>query len=139
MRSRVGFIAYRAQAAVNEQGPATTIILLWKERAGTVTTDTVTGSISGGTVTNRQSIVKGFFHTITPAVSAARMFNETEVGNAIVDFEGTVELDGKENLRFSINGEVWVQKEISDVLAKSWEVIVAGKRLWRSVLLRKAT
>jgi len=48
-------------------------------------------------------------------------------------------LDGKEGLTFTIDGCVYVQKEVDSKLAKTWDVIAQNRRMLRTVLLRLAT
>ena len=96
----------------------------------------------------RTETVKAFLHFPEPgANSAVRQFNEVELGDCIADFAQDVLLDGREGLEFlfldpdgkPIDGQKWVPKPVSETLARTWGVIMQGKKLWRPVLLRKAT
>ena len=135
MRTALPTILRRIPLNLQESG--TDVTLTWTEFSG-ATTDPVTGARSGGTATTKTTKVKGFIHEVS-ATSVVRQFAEIEAGDAIVDLAGDVALDGKEALRFTIDGRQFVAKEIPEKLARSWDVIFRGKRLHRSVLLRKAT
>jgi hypothetical protein len=144
-----------------ERGPGTKVLLTWEEWIGQTVTDAVTGVKSAavneqgqelGHLERQQQIVKGFFYQVN-ASSVVREFNEIEAGNAILDLPPDVELEDAsgqplEGLRFVITVEgpggrtytdEWVQKEVSERLARSWDVVVQGRRLGRTVLVRKAT
>jgi hypothetical protein len=136
MRSNLPFILSRIPANLAESG--TDVIIGWDEITGG-TVDPVTRSIVGGTVTPQTATVKAFLHFVGIATSGVRQFNEMEAGDCIADFAPDVDLDGKTNLTFTINGEVWMAKELSQRLAKTWDVQAQGQKLFRSVLLRKAT
>jgi hypothetical protein len=108
--------------------------------AGTVelyTTDRVTNSRTGNSV-SKTATVKAFLH-FTLATSMVSQFNVLEAGDAIADFSADVEIDGKEDLRFVIDGEVWEEKSLPDRLARTWDTQFKGQKLYRSVVLRKAT
>jgi hypothetical protein len=127
----------------------------WREWPAGTTTDPVTQSRTGPTVNgvvqgpvSKSQVVRGLVHFPEPgANSAVRQFNEVEVGDAIVDFPPDLVLEGKDNLQFvfldrtgnPIDGQVWVAKPISETLARTWGALVGGQRIWRTVLLRKAT
>ncbi len=50
-----------------------------------------------------------------------------------------VTLDSLEELSFDVDGVRYVQKQVGERLAKSWDAIVAGFKFSRPLLLRKAT
>jgi hypothetical protein len=87
----------------------------------------------------RTSTVKALVHFPEIAKPAVRQHNEVETGNCIVDFVDDVPVDDLPGLRFTIDGEKWMIKPVSDRLAKMWDVKVAGKRICRTVLLEKQT
>lgn len=136
MRSNLGFILDRVALNLAESG--TTITLRWQTLTGG-TLDPVTGATVGATRTAQSETVKGFVHFVQIAQSGQRIFNEVEVGDCIVDLDPAVTLEGRDGLYFEIDGQRWVAKQFSDKLGKSWDVVAAGQRLYRSVLLRKAT
>lgn len=137
MRTNLPFIQHRANVVLNERGPATDVLLTWRAWTGTPTVDPVTGSKTG-TSSVQVLNVRALVHFVT-ASSRVRQFNEVEVGDCIADFPVAAPLDGKEELTFTIGGQLWVQKEISTNLASHWELEAQGQRLWRTVLLRRAT
>jgi hypothetical protein len=134
MRSNLDFIESRIAENLAESG--TDILLQWSEFSGATTTD-INGSTLG-TSEVRTETVKGLVHYPQIATSQVRQFNEVEAGDCIVDFAGDVAIDGKPGLRFVIAGETWEAKKLSDKLGRSWDVVAQGRRLVRSVLLRKS-
>ncbi len=134
MRSNLEFIESRIAENLEESG--TDIVLTWREFSGATVVDEINGG-KLGTSEERTETVKGFLHFPQIAGTQVRQFNEVQVGDCIVDFAGDVELDGKEGLRFTINGESYEIKPISDALRKSFDVVMQGVPLVRSVLLRK--
>jgi hypothetical protein len=116
----------------------TDIVLTWDEWPSNSTPDAVDGSRTGiptaGTVT-----LSGLVHYVQPGMSQVRQFNEVEVGDVIVDFAADAAIDGKENLAFNILGQCYVAKQVSEKLASSWDVAVGNEKIFRTVLLRKAT
>jgi hypothetical protein len=127
-----------ALALATKGGPATPVTLKWIEWTGATTTDPVTGS-KLGTKVDKTSTVNAFVHFVQPAATGVRQFNEIEHGDCIVDFSPDAPLDGKEELRFEIAGALWVQKTVGRTLATTWDTLVGGQKIFRTVLLRKAT
>ena len=137
------------------QASGTDIQLSWREWPSGTTTDPVTLSKVGPTIngavvgpTARTQAAKGFIHYPEPrANSSVQQFQEIELGDCIVDFGADVQLDGKDGLSFlfldpsgqPIDGQKWVPKPISERLARTWGMTVAGVSIWRTVVLRKAT
>lgn len=136
MRSNLAFIQSRIPLNLAESG--TTITLEWDTITGG-TVDPVRQTTVGGTVTRQTATVKGFLHYVQIAKQGVMQFNEFEQGDCIVDLAPDADIDGKTNLRFTIDGERWVAKDLGEKLAKTWDVVVQGQRLYRSVLLKKAT
>jgi hypothetical protein len=54
---------------------------------------------------------------------------------------GTVTLDdiARQGARFEWGGDWYMQKEVGENLARSWDVIIGGQKLGRTLLLRRAT
>jgi hypothetical protein len=136
MRSNLGFILDRQALNLAESG--TDIVLHWQTLSGG-TADPVTGATVGAVRTAQSQSVKAFVHYVNIAQSTQRIFSEIEKGDCILDLDPAVALEGKDGLQFEISGERWVQKEFSEKLAKSWDVLMQGQRIFRPVLLRKAT
>lgn len=136
MRSNLAFIANRIGQNLDESG--TEITLHWDEVTGG-TLDRTTGSMVGGTVTAKTATIRAFVHFPSLNTMALREFQEIETGDAILDVAPDVVLEaaGRRNLRFEFNGARWEQKPLSDALAKTWDAMVQGARLHRSVLVRK--
>jgi len=113
------------------------IVLTWTTYAGGAI-DPVTSQRTGATATVQTQTVKGLVH-FAAAMSTVRQFAEIEVGDCIVDFAPDVELDGKEALRFTIDGRLYEQRQVSGKLAAAWDALVGNTRLFRTILLRLAT
>lgn len=136
MRSNIEFISQRVRENLAESG--TDITLTWDEYPANTPLDDVTQTPQG-TPTKNQKSVKGFVHLVQASTtSTVKQFNEIEAGDCIVDLAPDEDIDGKINLRFIIAGETWCPKQISDKLGRAWDVVTQGRRLYRSVLLRKA-
>lgn len=136
MRTNLPFILERMELNLAESG--TDIALKWMATTGG-TPDPVTGAVVGGSSTPQTETVKAFVHFVQPGTSAVKMFNEIELGDVIFDFGPNVTLEGRTQLAFELAGVRYVQKDISDKLAKSWDVIFQGQKLHRTVLCRRAT
>ena len=119
-------------------GVATPVVITWDVWPSGSVPDPVDGSHTGtraqGTMT-----VNGLVHTVQPGTSKVRIFNEAEVGDLIVEFPADVPLDGKENLVFTVKGQAYVQKEVSEKLAQSWDATLGDRRMFRTMLLRAKT
>lgn len=146
MTSRLPFIQKRLELNLSKDG--TDVVLYWVEIVGGALDPT--GAIVSGTETLMSGTMKGFVHA-EPAKSVVRQFAEIEAGDLIVDLgpspdvtllsgTGKVSLDSisSKGPRFQVGGELYVQKEIGDKLGKSWDVILRGQKLSRTLLLRKA-
>jgi hypothetical protein len=117
----------------------TPIVLTWDEWPADAAPSPVDGSRAGTPTTGTQT-VNAFVHYVPAAgQSSVRQFAEIEVGDVILDFADDVDLAGKENLRFNVMGQLYVQKQIGEKLALAWDVTVQGVKLFRPVLVRKAT
>ncbi len=136
MRQNLSFIQHRMAINLAESG--TDIVLTWNTWPDGTQRDAVTGAMQG-TPIPQTATVKGFVHYIQPATTVPRLFNETEAGDCIIEVAPDAPLDGKEDLVFTIAGQKWVAKAISDQLATTWDATVRGQKLYRSVLLRKQT
>lgn len=98
----------------------------------------MTGQVLGGSSTTTTATLRAMVHA-AEAKRMAREWGEIETGDLIVDFGPEAELDGKASLRFTIDGQVYEQAKTGGKLTKMWDAVVAGKRLMRTVLLRRAT
>ena len=80
-----------------------------------------------------------FVHQVQDAGSSSvRQFNEVEVGDLILDFNGDapIPIAPPGGVVFVVNGKPYVAKEIGEKLAQSWDVTVGNQRLFRSVLVK---
>jgi hypothetical protein len=137
MISNIARIKRRAPLFIRQRGAQ--ITLRWTESSGG-TLEPLTGALIGATVTEQSEIVPALIHIVPVAsTSQVRQYNEVETGDCIADLQSDVSLDTKENLRFEIDGQLYVQKTVGEELARSWDALPQGQRLVRTVLLRKAT
>jgi hypothetical protein len=130
----LGYILARSRQALEEAG--TPVTLRWREFQGEVNLDPVTGAKLGTSV-ERTETVKAHLYFVG-ATSVVRQHAEVEVGDCIADFDAAMAWEGRDGLVFEINGERWVPKKVSELLASTWDAVVAGKRLHRTVLLQKS-
>lgn len=134
MRTNLPFILHRMALNLEENG--TDILLSWQEFVTGPTTDPQTQSLIG-VAQPKSEIVRGFVHFVAAASQTqVRQFTEVEVGDCIVDLPPDTVLEGRQGLTFTIDGRVWQPKNIGDKLAQSWDAVVQGERLYRTILLR---
>jgi hypothetical protein len=95
--------------------------------AGTIVED---GGEAGATT------IRAFVHYVTPASTGFQRFQEVEKGDVILDIDAAVDLSGKHDLRFEIDGLHYVQKEHGRELSRSWDARIDGVAVLRTLLLR---
>lgn len=135
MNSRAPEHLRRMRHAVAAHG--TSVTLTWVETTGG-TIDPVTRAPVGGVTQTKTATAKALVHHVA-ASSALRQHVEIEVGDVILDFDPTVALDGKEGLTFTVDGTLYVQKDLGEKLSTMWDALFMGKRMLRTVLVRRAT
>lgn len=134
--ARRSFLLTRTRAAVARNGSR--VRLHWQERTGPVTTDPVSGAVSGGTLVPKIRDVRGLLHWPDFNNNQVRQFAEIQAGDLIVDFPADVPLDGKVGLRFEVDSKFYTAKGVSERLGRSWNVMVGDVKLLRPVLLQRA-
>ena len=134
MRSRSHRIAARARMRVARHG--STITLRWVEQSGG-TLDAATREKVGATSTNKSTTVKALVHFVGPATSGVRIYNEIQIGDAILDLDPSVALDGKKDLTFEFGDAVWAQKKVGKELAMAWDTIWQDQKIFRTVLVTR--
>lgn len=95
---------------------------------------------SGGAMSYpEQSLtLRALIHTVSIHTTGFVKHAEVMQGDLILDFIGDAPLDGKEDLRFTIDGGHYVQKKAGGDLAKSWDVRCHGIPVTRTVLVTRA-
>jgi hypothetical protein len=121
----------RVNRTVKRQG--TKVTIQWVE-TGPGTEDPVTGATSGAVVQKAEDI-KAFVHFAEPK-SELRQYEEIAVGDAILDLPVGIDLRGRQDLVFVIDGQEYEQKRISDKLAQAWDAYQGGHGIMRTLLLR---
>lgn len=136
----------RLRGTVNVTG-ANDVPVRWVDTAGG-TLDVSTGAVVGAVQTPASGVIRAL-GCEEPARSVLRQFAEVQAGDLMltVDAAGlvtqddgsTVALDDLDTPRFLWADHWYVPKEVGEALASSWNVVVANQRLYRRLLLRKAT
>ena len=132
MMTRMGQNISRVRARIDLHG--TPIVLKWNTAVGG-TTDPTTRNTIGGTVTANTSTIKGFVHFINPAITGYRAFTELQTGDAILDLDPEVNLEGKPDLIFEFCGQQWMQKNVGDQVAKALDAVYGGSSVSRVVVV----
>jgi hypothetical protein len=133
MRTNIYRIVQRTKQVLLSQN---TIVLNWVEIEGG-TVDRTTGQLVGGTIRNRSTTVKAFVHYTSPSKTGYQVFSEIEVGQAILDMDPDVLIDGKNDLTFVFGEKTWVQARVGEKLSKSWDTMIQDQRLFRTVLVEQ--
>ena len=146
----LGLIKYRMdlrlRGSVDITG-ASTVRVTWVETAGGVL-DVASGAMVGGVQTPVSGVLRAL-GVEEPARSVLRQYAEIQAGDVLLEMDaaglvtrddGTgVALDALETPRFLWAGQWYVQKEVGEGLAVAWNAVVADVRLYRTILLRRAT
>lgn len=114
----------------------TPVTLRWSEVEGG-SVDPVTKATVGGTRTREELTVRALLHWPSIGQGQVRQFAEIEETDVIADFPAETQLPAGD-VTFEIEGQQFRQKKVSGKLAASWDVVVAGVRLFRPVLLTRA-
>ena len=92
-----------------------------------------------GTPTPHREVIKAFLHFIRPASSVIRQFTEIETGDCVIEYSPEIRLEGRQELRFIIEGIEWSAKPMSEDLREVWDSVFAGRRLYTVLLLKRST
>jgi hypothetical protein len=136
MRTNLANIVARSKVRLASQG--TTVTVRWVTFTGG-SLDPLTGTKVGATSTPASSTVNAFVHFVGPATSGFRVYEEIQVGDAILDMDPDADIDGKDGIHFEFAGEKWVQKSVGESLAKSWDTLFGNQKVFRSILVRRKT
>lgn len=152
MPGNLSFIRHRLQLHLKGQNTrASDVIVHWIETDGG-TPDDVTRAMVGGVQTPASGVMRAFGYE-EPARTVLRQFAEIKAGDLILDVDpdgvvelappqsGTVRLDdiARQGVRFEWGGRLYSQAQIGEELAEAWDVIVGNQKLFRTLLLRRAT
>ncbi len=139
-------LALRLAGTVDMAG-GTDVLVAWVEIEGGAL-DPTTGAIVSGVQTPASGVIRAL-GVEEPARSVVRQFAEIQAGDLILEVDAagqvlkpdgsTVALAALDTPRFLWAGVWYVQKEVGEGLAASWNAVVAGQRLYRTLLLRRAT
>lgn len=111
------------------------VTLHWVERTGGVEDPVYPGVFTGGTVVDRSELVRGNLHSVEFTKGAVIQNAEVQNGDIIADFPADVVLDGRAEIEFEIEGRRYMQKAINPKLFKTWDAVIGGVRLHRTILL----
>ena len=154
MKTRLPLIKDRI--ALNLQGSSTIasdVIICWEETSGG-TEDPGTGGQIGGTTALLSGSTRALGYEAEPK-NHLRQHAEIQAGDLILElapdpvvalFDGQLlsgtrtldELAGK-GLRYVWNGRYYTSKEVGPDLQAAWDVYAAHRRLYRMLLLKRAT
>jgi hypothetical protein len=156
MATNLDFVEYRMRlrlrGTVNLTG-ATDVIVNWTQVDGG-TLDAVTGAMVGGVQTPVSGVIRALGME-EPARTVLRQYAEIQAGDVILEVNphgmvemlpnqpvsGVVSLDdvSGQGVRFEWGGRLYAQAEIGEDLAQAWSVIIENRKLYRTLLLRRAT
>lgn len=153
MLSRLPFIKARQKLHLSQAGNASDVIVRWVEIIGGML-DAPTGALVSGVSCALSGTMRAH-GLIEPATTVERRHAEIQTGDLILDVDSVpmVQLyagqaaSGIQLLdtiaqwqpRFEFGGALYVQKEVGDELACTWDAIVKNQKLHRTILLRRAT
>lgn len=109
-----------AQMLASNQGPAKTVILHWREKTYPAGHDPADESSPQPTATAESLNFRALVHHVDHRNSAYQKFMELETGNVILDYLQDLDFTNKEDPRFEINGEFYVQKSVGKKLLEMW-------------------
>lgn len=135
MKSNLARIQHRLRLHECDRG--TLVTARWTVFTGSPALNPVTGGRKGVAASETLQF-RAHYHEVTSISGTVRQFAEISSGDAIIDFDPAVEF-GTEDLTFVITGKEWVPKEVGAQLAASWDSVVAGVTLGRTLLLRLKT
>ena len=92
-------------------------------------------SAAGAVVTKHKMTFNVFFHQVEHRLSGFQRFIEVETGDVIIDYLAELSLEGKEDVRVLVNGQLYAQKTASSKLLETWDTVMANGGMMRSVLL----
>lgn len=115
----------RRQAAMllaSDQANAVSVTLHWRTRTEPVDFDP--NDESSGTVSTVPGTTefRALFHQIDHRTAAYQRFMELETGTVILDYLEDLELDGKSDVRFEVNGRFYSQKPVGKDVLEMWSV-----------------
>jgi hypothetical protein len=134
MRSKIAKIAARAEMLPATKG--TPIVIQWQEFSGVPSTDALTGEPIGEAI-ERTATIKGWVHFIAPTKTGYRVHQEMEVGDALLELPASIDLTGKKDVVFVIDGQEYVQKEVGKVLTQCYDSLIQGQKLFRTLLVTR--
>lgn len=156
MATNLDFVEYRMRlrlrGTVNITG-ASDVIVNWTEVDGGAL-DEVTGALVGGVQTPVSGVIRALGRE-EPAQTVLRQYAEIQAGDLILEVNpkglvtllpdqpqsGVVSLDDLSGMgvTFEWGGRLYTQKEIGEELAQAWSVIIENRKLYRTLLLKRAT
>ena len=139
-------LALRLRGTVNIAG-GTSVLVTWIDTAGG-TLDVASGALVGGVQTPASGVLPAL-GIEEPARSVVRQFAEIQAGDLLLEVDAaalvtrpdgsTVALDTLDGPRFTWGDTVYAQKEAGTGLVTGWNALVANRKLYRTLLLRRAT
>ncbi len=82
---------------------------------------------------------KAFAHYVNHGTSTFQRFAEVKNGDVLADIPADIEIDGKNEPRFEINGSFFTQKNVGKELSSTWDAFTGqGNATLRTILLKPA-
>ncbi len=117
------------------------VILRWRQASGTAVG--FNPNVEGSEGEDYQIIemssdppVKALYHAVTVGQTAYQRNVEIRKGDVILGFPYDVDLSGKKDLRFEINGVTYVQRDGGAGICETWDAIVEGVTVINEILVR---
>jgi len=155
MPSNASFARRRMRANVAQRG-RNAVAVHWSEISGGIA-DPLTGALRDGVETSVSGTLNALAREAPPQ-SGERRFVEIEAGDVILDLDpepqvvlapgqlisGTRTLEELQDkgarFEYPRGSRRWfTQQKLGENLASSWDVVIEGQRMLKTILLRKAT
>lgn len=132
--TNIGFIRHRIALKIGGT-EGVTVVLRWKDRTG-FTLDTSTGAKVGGTVTDREGVLKcQVLHDLSR--TSLRNYQELQEGDIALDLPPDTDLSGKGELKFEVAGQTYEQRKLPRQIEASLDVIYADVKLGSLLVLKR--
>jgi hypothetical protein len=114
-------------------GATTPVTIHWTTRSGGAVS-----AVNGGTITAHSETIAALVH-FSEAKVVERQFVEVAAGDCLLDYPASLDLSGRLDVYFTINGAQYVQKETGKKLAETWDALTAAGSGYKTLLLRLRT
>lgn len=109
-----------AQILASDQANASDVVLHWRERTFPAGYDPGDESSGTPTAVAKSLTFRAMVHHVDHRNSAYQRFMELETGAVLLDYLEDLTVEEKEDPRFEIGGEFYVQKSVGKQLLEMW-------------------